>query len=84
MSILVEMHAKRKHFFTPQKFIEIVCVIIIENNMSRNLSLEEVMAMLEGGESGDDDPMEVVTAGSDDDMDAEVLYDDQDYGCKKK
>ena len=43
---------------------------------SRRLSLNEVMALLEGSQEGDvDDRMEVVTQGSDDDLDAHELGD---------
>ncbi len=40
--------------------------------MARKLSIEEVMSLLEGPEQEEDvdDPLEVVTAGSDDEFDA--------------
>lgn len=41
---------------------------------SRKLSLDEIMALLDRQEEGEnDDPMEVITPGSDDDFDAEDL-----------
>jgi hypothetical protein len=56
------------------------CTAII---MSRRLSVEEVMEMLERRDSEDDDPMEVVTAGSGDEMDADYLMEgDEIIGCK--
>ena len=54
--------------------------------MARKLSIEAVMAMLEEEEGLDS--MEVVTAGSDEDMDAQYLEEcDSHYGfngCKQK
>lgn len=58
----------------------------LELIMSR-LSLEDVLALLEAPEQGEDlDPMEVVTPGSDEEMNAEYLDEyGEDYqfeGCK--
>lgn len=65
-----------------------VCILLIELIMARKLSVEEVMALLEGTDREEDfDPMEVVTPGSDEEMDAQYLEEcDENYefeGCKQ-